>query len=598
MIGLGRRYSLDPLADLVTGTADEEDAIRDRPELALTDARLEALERWSKDPWSFLTGTDPDTNLPIIRTIDQRSKEPIRAYPSHLAYCHFLIELLETGHHIQVEKASQMIVTTTIALWALWRTVFQTAHKTLLSKHKQEEAETILDEKVRQPWLLMPDWLRVALPITLKPKSRITAAKTGGIILGLPENAAAADARGQTYQLGLIDEAEFQAALRELLTAMLPRARQVVFWSTPGTSGEGVRVFGEYLKNDPIRAHPELVELKKKYAHVRGMSIRRNEEKNITIVRIEHTADPSKRSKAWEEKLAASFPSMADFRREMKIDRTSQAGKAFYPAFAENPQRYIRKAPGLIDAPIVRGWDAGRRNPAFIAGQWSKRSRRFWVLRELSPNDCDMYAFRDIVKFLCGQLSYESLAAHDTPSGTNRAYEIIREIAADKSYPAPPWFEGANAFIDLGGHEFVRPGPGLTKAGEPQVAAEILALGDIYIQPPYTFKRSRYEIIRALAKVRSDGLPGLMIDPACSMLIRGLCGEIVWAKGTEKNPEPNEPQENRYSHLHDALGYALVNTVALDHADYFAATQDGELPAVDLDEEEHEFLDSYLTGGW
>ena len=149
---MGRRYSLDPLAELVTGAAEEvDDAIRDRPELALTDRRLEALDRWSKDPWSFLTGTDPDTDAPIIRTIDQRDKKnPIKPFPSHLAYLHYLIELLEVGHHTQIEKASQMIVTTTIALWAFYKTVFVTAHKTLLSKHKEEEAATILDEKVRQ----------------------------------------------------------------------------------------------------------------------------------------------------------------------------------------------------------------------------------------------------------------------------------------------------------------------------------------------------------------------------------------------------------------------------------------------------------------
>jgi len=595
---VGRRYSLDPLADLVTGAAEVDDEdLRERPELRLTDSRLEALDRWSRDPWSFLTGTDPDTDAPIIRTIDQRDKKnPIKAFPSHLAYLHYYIDVMENGDHILCEKASQMIISTVTLLLMMWRCSFKPNYKVLLSKHKEEEAELLLDEKIRQVWVMMPDWLRAALPLTLKPKNMIAWGKTKATILGLTENASASSARGQTYHCGLTDEAEWQKMLGEILTAMLPRAGQVIFWSTPSPGGDGARIFRSYLKDDPITLHPRLVEIKKKYAHVKGMTLRRNESKNITIVRIDHTADPAKRSKQWEDTLAATFPSMADFRREMKIDRSSNAGRPFYPGFAENPRRYVQRIPHLLDYPIVRGWDAGKRNPACCWLQFNRRQRRIWVIRELSPRDVDMYAFRDVVKYLSGQLSYDSLIAHDTPNKTNRAYEILSELKQDSSYPTPPWFTGTHSFIDVGGHEFVRAGPGLTKAGEPQVAAEILALGDIYIQPPYSFKKSRYEIIRGLSKIRTDGLPGMLIDPACPTLIRGLTGEIIYAKGTPSNPDPNEPAENAYSHIHDALGYALVNTVALEHADYFAPGPDGEIH-LDLGGDEIEVMDSYLTGG-
>jgi hypothetical protein len=596
---MGRRYSLDPLADLVTGSAEQEDEdLRERPELRLTDQRLEALDLWSRDPWTFLTGTDPDTNEPIIRTIDQKDKRnPIKAFPSHLSYLHYYLEVMESEKYIQTEKASQMIVSTVTLLRSLWKGSFTTSYKALLSKHKEEEAALLLDEKIRQVWMLMPDWLRAALPLTLKPKNKITWGKTGASMLGLPENAAAADARGQTYHTGLIDEAEFQDALSDILTAMLPRAGQVIFWSTPAPGGEGARIFRSYLKDDPITLHPRLVEIRKKYVHLKGISLRRNESKNVTIVRIEHIADPAKRSPEWEREAAKPYPSMADFRREMKIDRSSNAGRPFYPGFAENPKRYVKAIPHLLDYPIIRGWDAGRRNPACCWIQYNRRQRRVWVIRELSPNDADMFVFRDLVKYLSGQLAYDSLLAHNTPSGSNRAYEILNELKQDADYPAQPWFTGKHSFVDCGGHEFVRPGPGLTKAGEPQVAAEILALGDIFIQPPYSFKKSRYEIIRGLSKIRNDGLPGMFIDPACPFLIRGFTqGGIVYAKGTDKNPDPNEPAVSEWSHIHDALGYALVNTVALEHADYFAPGPDGEIH-LDLGGDEIEMMDSYLTGG-
>lgn len=597
---MGRRYSLDPLADLVTGAAEElDEQVRERPDLALTDARLECLDRWSTSPWSFLTGTDPDTGNPIIRTIDQRDKRrPIKPFPSHLDYLHFYLDVLESEPYVCTEKSSQMIVSTITLLRNLWQGSFKPEWKTLLSKHKEEEASQLLDEKIRRVWLLMPEWLRLALPLTLKPKNKLTWKKTGATTLGLPENAAAADARGQTYNTGLIDEAEFQDNLADTLTAMLPRAGQVIFWSTPAPSGEGAATFRDYLKDDPITLHPRLVELRKKYAHVKGITLRRNEDRNITIVRIEHTADPAKRSKEWLEYAAKPFPSLTDFRREILLDRASRAGKPFYPAFAENAKRYVRRAPGLLDSPIVRGWDFGGRNPACVWGQWSKRSRRFWVLREILGRDIDTFAFRDVVKYLSGQMALDSLVAHTQPNGTNRAFELLESLKLDRAYPPIPWFQGNLPFVDFAGHEAVRPGPGLSKAGDPKVAAEVLALGEIYVLPQYTFQRSRTQVINALAKVRADGMPGLMLDPACPLLIKGLCGEIVYAKGTPGKPDPNEPQKDSiYSHLHEALGYSLVNVVTLDNADFFATTADGQLPEAELDEDETEILESYITRG-
>ena len=597
---MGRRYSLDPLADLVTGQVEEEEEeLRERPELQLTPAREEALAKWAENSWTFYTAVDPDDGeTPIIRTIDQRDKRnPIKAFPKHLDYLHLIDELLDAEQYLACEKSSQMFVSSIILLKSLHHGAFKQAWKILLSKHKEEEASQLLDEKIRKVWLLMPDWVRVALPLTLRPKNKITWPKTGSSILGLPENAAAADARGQTYNTGLIDECCWQDELQAILTAMLPRAGQVVFWSTPAPGGEGERVFREYLKDDPIHIHPKLLEIRKRYAHVKGVTMRRNEAKNITILRIEHTADPAKRSKAWEIDAARPYPSLADFRREVKLERQSTAGRPFYPAFAENPKRYIQRIDRLIAAPIVCGWDAGKRNPAFMCGQWSKKSRRFVVLREIPGKDIDMYAFRDLVKYELGLLSYDSLRAHTNAAGTNRCYELIEEMKLDRSYPPMPWFGGTHSFVHMGGHEFIRGGPGLTKADEPQVAAEILALGDIVIMPPYSFKRSRYEIIRSLAKMRPDGRPGILIDPACPTLIRGLCGEIVYGKATDAKPEPNEPAPNAYSHLHDALGYALVNTVALEHAEFFATTADGELQMPELDEEETQVVESYLTGG-
>jgi hypothetical protein len=359
---------------------------------------------------------------------------------------------------------------------------------------------------------------------------------------------------------------------------MLPRCGQLIFWSTPAKGGDGVGIFREYLADDVVhwKSHPDLHAIKKKYS-IPGMSIRRNNDRNFTIIRIEHTADPNKRSKEWEEQARREYPSLMDFRREMKIDRTSNIGRPYYPQFSENPRRFIAKCRNMPKGvPILRGWDFGGSNPACVWGVWSFKSLRFWVLREVLAYDCDTYQFRDLVKYLSGQLTLESLQEH------TRAMQMLEELRLDRAYPEPPWFEGANRFLDFSGHEGLMGPRGLLPAGQSKSAVEILALGDIHLYAQYTKQSARADIINGLSRMREchddnhhgcEGHPGFFLDPACPILIRGLSSGIVYAKSTPQNPDPVEPAKDAvYSHLHEALGYTLSNVVKLEDANYFQAS--------------------------
>ncbi len=579
------------------GETDEDE--RENPDLILTPARRDALEKWKSDPtgWTFLTARDPDTQQPIIRTLDQRDKK-VKGFPGHLEYLHFLVDLLHNEPYLVIEKASQMVVTTTIALTFAVKCAIHLGTKILLSKHSEEEAEIILEEKIRTPWRLMPGWLQRQLPIDQKPKDTITfggkAATIPSIFQGLPENAARAKARGQTYTTGLIDEAEFQEMLRALLDAMQPRTPQIIFWSTPSIGGDGVTTFKEYLGENPVqvsaKTHPGLAALKKKYIHISGMSVRRNEDKDYTIAKIHYSADPSK-TKAWAEEARKHATSRAAWDQEMEIRRTSSAGKLFYPQFSESPARFIMKFRAMPKgAPILRGWDFGGANPACVWGAWSQHSRRFWVLREVLGVDLDTYQFRDLVKYLSGQLSLTTLEQHP------RAMQFLKEeLRAEKSYPQPPWFEGKHRYYDFAGHEAVMGGRGLIKSSEAKTAAEILALGDIFVYSQYTFQANRTEIVNGLSRSRDDNWPGLLFDPACVLLIKGMFAQIVYAKPTKECPDPSGPAKDAiYSHLHEALGYALTNAVRLEDADFFRASigPDGQIIMPEADEQ----IDSYLVG--
>ncbi len=314
------------------------------------------------------------------------------------------------------------------------------------------------------------------------------------------------------------------------------------------------------MKLDDIRA---------KWAHVPGVTVRRNEDKGTTVVRIHYTADPAKCDERWIAAAKKGYPSIADWRREMEIDRT-RGGRSYYPAFAENPRRYVLKAPGSMrSAPIIRGWDFGGESPACCWTQYSRGERRLWALRELSPSSIDTFQFRDLVRYISGQIPISALEKW------SRAMEVVEELAGDARYPPLPWFDGAHRFLDFTGHEGLMGTRGLTTGGEKRTATEILQEGDIYLLSHYVLLETRRQLLLGLANVRADGWPGFLIDPACPLLIEGLCGGIKFGKPTPTDPDPTKPQKDEFSHIHDALGYAVTNSVTVEEADWLPESKGG-----------------------
>jgi len=57
-----------------------------------------------------------------------------------------------------------------------------------------------------------------------------------------------------------------------------------------------------------------------------------------------------------------------------------------------------------------------------------------------------------------------------------------------------------------------------------------------------------------------DGHPALLVDPSCATIKKGFAGGYHYRRlnvsGTERFEE--KPSKNRFSHVHDALQYALI----------------------------------------
>jgi hypothetical protein len=94
---------------------------------------------------------------------------------------------------------------------------------------------------------------------------------------------------------------------------------------------------------------------------------------------------------------------------------------------------------------------------------------------------------------------------------------------------------------------------------------EILAEEGIPTEPAHTQEpvKRRESVVKYLTTFDSDGEPAFMLSPKCRYLRKGFNGafqyERVQVAGEERYKE--QPKKNIYSHVHEALQYAVMETL-------------------------------------
>lgn len=290
-----------------------------------------------------------------------------------------------------------------------------------------------------------------------------------------------------------------------------------------------------------------------------GYSVRRTPRSGFHVIELDYWADEEKDA-AWAAELRSRMGEKK-FRREFLRDWTTSSGDAFYPEFVLNREKYIRPCEKLLNAPICRGWDFGFRKPGVVWFQYSEASRRAWAIREWSPENIETDTYRDVVLYLSGQLYEEQLDHH--------SLRFVQQIKADPKYPDPPWFEShpSTEWLDFAGPEALSRRAEVSRDSQEKCNADILATAGIILTVYSVPVSGRELVIRRLLKDREDGNPGLLFDPACPLLISGFSGGIAYPKPTKAHPHPTDPaKDGVYDHVHDALGYGLVNVVPVDEA--------------------------------
>lgn len=278
--------------------------------------------------------------------------------------------------------------------------------------------------------------------------------------------------------------------------------------------------------------------------------------RGVKVIEIDVEADPEKRDPRFLENARRGQRSLREFRREYLRDRTSAAGNAVYPEFANlgGIAYFCQSIPGIIKGqPVHRGWDLGGRCPSVAWGQVSPRMGRVFTLREWVPKDIHTPTLGQVVKFLSGQIPESDLDSH--------ARERIAQMREDPTIPSFPWFPPGTVFMDYAGPECFRRTFDVNADATETSSYEILSAMGIHLIAPRVSKRWRESTIRnlLLAQARDAG-PLCVIDISCRFLIGALLGLLSYPKPTILRPVPDQPRKDgTYDNIHDAWGYLLIN---------------------------------------
>ena len=210
-------------------------------------------------------------------------------------------------------------------------------------------------------------------------------------------------------------------------------------------------------------------------------------------------------------------------------------GRPVYPAYNDRvhcPEEPVRAIKGLE---LGLGWDFGL-TPACIIGQQTPEGQ-LRIVAELVTEDMDVRTFaRDVVKpFLQRYFSDFTIGfSLGDPAGNNRG-------------------EGeGKASISILNDEY--------EVYDQLGNLDTLDMGFVTEPAPTNDPRLRVEaVVRNLTRLTMAGEPGLVVDPRCRYLRRGMAGGYKFRRmqivGEERYSDA--PEKNIYSHVCEALQYAL-----------------------------------------
>lgn len=284
-----------------------------------------------------------------------------------------------------------------------------------------------------------------------------------------------------------------------------------------------------------------------------GIETWTNAGNGFRVVQVHYTADPVKRTPAWQVATFRAMPPR-NKKREYDIDWTASEGDPVVPEYEE--ALHVRAL--VIDPSLrlLRFWDFGFDSPVVLFAQLN-----FWdqllIFRELCPFNLTLRelipAATAMAKDLLGFDAWANDRGLDYGGRPSDEPALADPFAFDTARPAARPDIPERRVFDAGDPEgYSRKSLGIEAAvmGEFGLRLHIARPGT---QESYQSMRDRFTLRRMIPGQGQQ--PAMLIDPACQLLRKALAGAF------SKSPlPPYKPKKiHPYKDLVDALRYGIDN---------------------------------------
>jgi hypothetical protein len=261
-----------------------------------------------------------------------------------------------------------------------------------------------------------------------------------------------------------------------------------------------------------VGSSARVAELAKEYATVEGMSEWKTED-GVHILRVHYTADPMKREEKWLEEAKVGTTEQ-DWLQEMEIDFTVTKGLPWYPEFRVNLHVAPKPFSVIPGVPVIAGWDYGL-TPATVFIQATATGRVIVHAPEIQSWESGVVSHAHKVKAVMANYFQNNVVHHyGDPAGNQR-------VQTDEKTCVQVLREDFGILVKNG---------------------------------PVTFAQRDVPIRKLLGSLVL-GEPALLIDPRNEWLIEALKGG--YRRMEVQDIITDKLDDNKYTHIVDALGYAV-----------------------------------------
>ena len=475
-----------------------------------------------KRGWVYTVDEKPPPGLNPVR--------PLAASP-HLEG---VTRLWLAHKHGLLFKSRQIQMSWLFAYLHLWDALVHDGRHGIIQGKRLDDVDAANDHRI----LGRARFIRKHLPAFLVQKSSaentsLESYVNGSTLEAIPEGPDIV--RGKVPSAMFCDELGFQENGGENWDAAVPSAAKLWGVSTPNGHEFMYRQADHDRPWDTWRTWPEL------YPGIHGYVNRRG----VLLVFVHYTADPTKRTKDFQDEAPKGYTDYRRYLREMEGNFTLHEGLGVFANEFSEARHVVPKYVPNARAALYRGWDFGYNGQAVSFAQFNNEGQLAWF----------------------DQVIYKAVPLEKV------IQEVMRRTAQ--------WMAEARG-LDFGFDPEGRSvTPHILDYGDPSAGSHnsrgetdraLLSKFNIKLISKRTTGRKRDLVdgVRHLLLPRSDGRPGLIVaknTPEMHHVIAGLSGGYHYNKPPEGKAERELPEKDGfYDHIFDGFQYLVDSAAPIRYA--------------------------------